>query len=140
VSAGASRGSPAALLHLVIVVGAIVTVAILAMLSTTGIVEPIPEIPLTVVRAAGLVLLVSGFTVAGMLSGRIPPRQTDQDELAWWQANAQKAVVTWAAGEGLAVVGGVLFLLTADVVVLAGLGGGGLLIILLNRPARMMEG
>jgi hypothetical protein len=92
------------------------------------------------VRVVGLVLLVSGFLVTGMLSGSIAPRQTDQGARAWWQANSSKAVITWAIAEGLAVVGGVLYLLTGDLVLLAGLGGGGLVILVLNRPQRMMEG
>jgi hypothetical protein len=140
VNGGKSTRSPATFVFLAVVVGAVVTVSILAVLGTLRVVEPIPNIPLTAVRVFGLVALVSGFMAAGMLSGRIPPLQTDQDEVSWWQANSQKAVVTWAAAEGIAVVGGVLFLLTADVVLLAALGGGGLLILLLNRPGRMMEG
>jgi hypothetical protein len=125
---------------LAIVAGVVLTVGTLAVLSAAGIVTPIPDLPLTTIRVVGLLLLVVGFTTAGMLSGSIPPRHASQDERAWWTANSQKAIGTWAMAEGLAVVGGVLFLLTSDLVLLAGLGGGGLLILLLNRPQRMMEG
>jgi hypothetical protein len=75
-----------------------------------------------------------------MLSGSIPPRQPDQDKGAWWKANGTKAGATWATAEGLAIIGGVLYFLTGDLVLLAGLGGGGLVILMLNRPGRMMEG
>jgi hypothetical protein len=127
-------------LFLAISAGAVLTVGILTVLGAAGIVSPIPGLPLTVVRVVGLVLLVVVFTVTGMLSGSIPPRQSGEDERAWWQANSQRAVGTWAMAEGLAVVGGVLYLLTSDLVPLVGLGGGGFLILLLNRPLRMMEG
>ena len=135
-----SARSPATLLYLAISAGTVVTLVVLVLLGSAGIVDPIPGLPLTVVRVVGLVLLVLGFTATGMLSGSIPPRQSGENEAAWWQANSGKAVATWAAAEGLAIVGGVLFLLTADLVLLAGLGGGGLVILVLNRPGRMMEG
>jgi hypothetical protein len=116
------------------------TLVILVVLGTVGIVGPIPGLPLTVIRVVGLVLLVVGFTATGVLSGSIPPLRSGENEIAWWQANSGKAVATWAAAEGLAIIGGVLFLLMADPVLLAGLGGGGLVILVLNRPGRMMEG
>ena len=132
--------SPAAIVFLAVALGAVTALVILAALGTVGIVEPIPNLPLTVMRLIGLVLLVSGFTVAGLLSGSISPRQIGQDDVAWWRANSAKAVVTWAMAEGLAIIGGVLFMLTGDLVLLAGLGIGGLVILGLNRPGRMMEG
>ncbi len=138
--AGELGGSPATIIFLAVTVGAVLSVATLAVLGSIGIVLPIPNLPLIMVRVVGLVLLVSGFLVTGMLSGSIAPRQTDQGARAWWQANSSKAVITWAIAEGLAVVGGVLYLLTGDLVLLAGLGGGGLVILVLNRPQRMMEG
>ena len=139
-ASGSTGGSPATLVFFAIAVGAVLTLAVLVTLGAGGIVYPIPDFPLTLVRVVGLVLLVAGFTVTGMLSGSIPPRQSNQDERAWWQANSQKAVGTWAMAEGLAVVGGVLYLLTGDLVLLVGLGGGGLMILLLNRSQRLMEG
>jgi hypothetical protein len=119
---------------------AILTVITLAVIGSLEIGIPKPDLPGTLLRVIGLVILVAGFIVTGMLSGSIPPRQTDQDELTWWRANSSKAIATWATAEGLAIIGGTFYFLTGDLVLLAGLGGGGLVILMLNRPGRMMEG
>jgi len=131
---------PAGILFSLIAFGAAAMLVVFVILGSLGVVSPVPNLPETVMRVVGLVILVSGFTVIGMLSGSIPPRQSSQTDWDWWQANSRKAVITWAGAEGLAVIGGVLFLITGDLVLLLGLGGGGLVILMLNRPKRMMEG
>ena len=136
---GHVRPNAPKLVFLAVAVGATLTLITLAVLGSIDLGFPRPELPTTVVRVAGLVLLISGFTVAGMLSGSIPPRQADQDDGAWWKANFMRAAVTWVIAEGLAIFGGVLYFLTGDLVLLAGLGGGGLVVLVLNRPGRMME-
>ncbi len=133
-------GNPASLVYLAIVFGAVLTVLVLVIVGASGVVSPIPDIPHTIVRVVSLVFLVSGVAVVGIISGGVRPRQGDMDELAWWRANSSRAVIAWAAAEGLAVVGGVLWLLTGDWVPLAGLGVGGLVVLVLNRPGRLMEG
>jgi len=123
-----------------IAIGAVMSLVVLAVIGVTAVNQPIVDLPSTVMRVVGLVLLVVGFTATGLFSGGIPRRQSSETEAAWWKANGGKAVATWACAEGLAVVGGVLFVLLGDLVLLAGLGGGGLVILMLNRPGRMMEG
>jgi hypothetical protein len=87
--------------------GAFVTVTVLVVIASAGIVSPIPNFPKLAIRIVSFVLLVAGFAVTGMFSGSIPPLQTGQDEGQWWQANSNKAVLTWALAEGTAAIGGV---------------------------------
>jgi FtsH-binding integral membrane protein len=136
----ASRTSPASLVYWALTGGAFVTVAVLAVVASAGIVAPIPNLPVSVIRIVCFVLLVAGFAVTGMFSGSVSPRQAGQDESGWWEANSNKAVLTWALAEATASVGAVLHMFTGDLIPLVALGGGGLLILLLNRPQRMMEG
>jgi hypothetical protein len=132
--------NPASLAYLSVVIGAVVGVGVLTVLGARGIVAPLDGLPFLPIRILGLVLLVSGFLATGMLSGGIPPRSPDADPLMWWKANSVRAVGTWAAAEGMAIVGGVFWLLSGDVILYGCLVGGGLVLLLLNRPQRMMEG
>jgi len=134
------KRNPAALIYVLVFAGAVLTTSILAVLGFAGIVSPIPDLPSVVLRVVGLVLLVLVFGVSGMVSGGIRPLAREQDEQDWWTENGSRAVATWALAEGLAVVGGVFWLLTGDLVILVGLGVGGVVILVLNRPGRMMEG
>lgn len=135
-----AAGNPASLVFLAIAFGAVLTVFVLAIVGALGLVSPIPDVPHMIVRVISLVFLVSGVAVVGMISGSIRPRRSDMDALAWWRANSSRALIAWAAAEGLAVVGGVLWLLTGDWIPLVGLGVGGLVVLVMNRPGRLMEG
>ena len=132
--------NPASLAYLSIVIGAVTGVGVLTVLGVRGIVTPLEGLPFLPIRIFGLVLLVSGFLAIGMLSGGIPPRSPDVHPLVWWKANSVRAVGTWAAAEGMAIAGGAFWLLSGDVILYGCLVGGGLVLLLLNRPQRMMEG
>lgn len=137
---GAMGGNKALIAYVVFFFGAASAVVILTVVRAAGIVTPSADLPLLTIRVVGLVLLVIGFVVTGVLSGRIPPKKSGEDDSAWWQANSSDAVATWATAEGIAILGGVFWLLTGDVILLIGLAGGGLVLLLLNRPQRMMAG
>jgi hypothetical protein len=132
--------NPVSLAYLSIFAGAVIGVGALTVLGARGIVSTMEGLPFLPIRIFGLVLLVSGFLAIGMLSGGIPPRSPDADPLVWWKANSVRAVSTWAAAEGMAIAGGVFWLLSGDVILYGCLVGGGLVLLLLNRPQRMMEG
>ncbi|MFC1640246.1 hypothetical protein ACFL3B_05750 [Gemmatimonadota bacterium] len=134
------KRSPASIVYLAVFAGAFLSVAALTIVGTTGIVSAPQGFPLLPFRIIGMVLLVLGFVATGVLSGGIPPRGSDADELEWWRANSTRAVSTWATAEGLAILGGVFWLLTRDMIVYVCLVGGGLVLLLLNRPQRLMEG
>lgn len=132
--------NPASLAYFSIAAGAVLGVGVLTVLGVRGIVSPVEGLPFLPIRIFGLVLLVTGFLATGMLSGGIPPRSPDSDLPTWWKANSVRAVAAWAAAEGMAIIGGVFWLLSRDLILYVCLVGGGLVLLLLNRPQRMMEG
>lgn len=139
-AAGESSKSPAAVVYLAVVAGATMVVIALTVVGFLGIVSPLSGLPHLPLRVGGLMLLVLGFLVTGMLSGGIPPCRADHDESEWWRANSARAVITWAAAESLAILGGVFWLLTGDLILYVCLVAGGLGLLFVNRPQRMMEG
>jgi len=138
--AGERGKSPAAVVYLAVGAGAALGVVALTVIGVLGIVTPMSTLPNLPFRVVGLVLLVVGFVATGMLSGGIPPCRAEERASEWWRANSTRAVITWAAAEGLAILGGVLWLLSGDLILYVCLVGGGLVLLLLNRPKRMMEG
>jgi len=69
---------------------------------------------------------------------RIEPLPPDESEEAWWQAYLSPCLVIWGLGESLAIIGGVFFLLTGDWMML-GVAGGGLVLLFLANPTRLMS-
>lgn len=134
-----SGRSPAVILHLAFAAGAMLGVVAIAVVGSLGIVTPIPDLPRTPMRAIGLVLMVGGFVATGALSGGVGPRRKDQSEMSWWRANSTRATATWALSEGLAIIGAVFWLLTRDIIVFVCLVGGGIGLLIFNRPGKMME-
>ena len=130
----------ALLVYLAGVAGAVLGVGALTVVGARGVVSPIDDLPLLPLRIIGMVLMVLGFLAVGVLSGGIPPRQPDANPSEWWAANSSRAVITWATAEGLAILGGVFWLLSGDMILYLCLVGGGLVLLFLNRPQRMMEG
>lgn len=139
-AAAPRRKNPAVLIYLAVWAGAVVCILALTVVGILSAMPLMPNPPLRTLRVIGLALLVAGFIGVGMLSGGILPCRADDDEMKWWRANSVRAVTTWAAAEGIAVLGAVFWLLTGDMVLYAGFVGGGLVLLMLNRPGRMMEG
>jgi hypothetical protein len=69
---------------------------------------------------------------------RITPLAPGGDENAWWNAHLVSALLIWAMGESVAVLGSVFFFISGDPLMLAMIGGG-LLLLFLSRPGRLME-
>ncbi len=126
--------------YITLVFSAISAIVVLLAVSSMGVVTGSLELPLLPFRIVGLALLIVGFTVGGMMSGGIKPKSADEDATTWWQTNSQKAVLVWMIGEGLAVIAGVSWILVADMLLLVALSVGGLMLLFLNRPQRMIGG
>ena len=101
---------------------------------------PVVDIPnaVSVLRMTALGLFVAVVIVVRVLRSRIQPLAPDGDENAWWNAHLLPALAMWAAGEGVAMLGSVFFFLDGDLVMLAVISGG-LLLLLLSRPGRLKE-
>lgn len=101
---------------------------------------PIAQLPdaRTGLRITALVATAVLALVVRVLRGRITPLAAGGDENVWWNAHLPPALAIWAIGEGGAFLGSVLFFLDGDVLMLA-LIGGGLLLLLASRPGRLMR-
>lgn len=104
------------------------------------LVFPVIDLPNAVaaLRVSALVIMVGQAVVVRMLRNRIAPLSPGGDENAWWNAHLVSAMAIWGLGEGVALLGSAFFFLAGDVVMLAMIGGG-LFLLLMSRPGRLME-
>lgn len=103
------------------------------------LVSPIVDLPGATpgLRVAAALLIVTLAVLVRVLRSRIQPLSPDGDENAWWNAHLPSALAIWSAGEGAVLLGSVFFFLSGDIVMLA-LIAAGLLLLLLSRPSRLM--
>jgi hypothetical protein len=101
---------------------------------------PVVEMPeaRTGLRIAAVMATVTLGVVVRVLWHRITPLAEGGDENTWWNAHLVPALAIWAVGEGGAFLGSVFFFLDGDVLMLAMIGGG-LLLLLRSRPGRLMH-
>jgi hypothetical protein len=100
---------------------------------------PLIDLPraVTGLRVTALVVMVVLAIVVRAFRNRITPLPPTGDENAWWNAHLPAALTIWAVGEGVALLGSLFFFLAGDVLVLAMIAVG-LLVLLLSRPSRLM--
>ena len=131
------RQADPGIIHTALLAGALFVAPLAVFLRLVFPVVDIPHaIPGLRVTALGLLMVLA--IVVRVLRSRIQPLAPDGDENAWWNAHLLSALGMWAAGEGVAMLGSVFFFLDGDLVMLAVIGGG-LLLLLLSRPGRLKE-
>jgi len=103
------------------------------------LVFPLIDLPWAVpgLRVAAVALMIAQAIVVQLRRDRIAPLPPDGDENAWWNAHFVSALLIWALGEIVAFLGSVFFFLDGDPLMLA-MVGGGLLLLFLARPGRLM--
>lgn len=92
-----------------------------------------------VFRIVTAAVLVGALFTAGLLWSRIPALRDWPDQAAWWREQAGRAVVVWALAEGAAMMGGVVWFLTGDPLILVGVTGAALAMLVMYRPGRLAE-
>lgn len=104
------------------------------------LVFPVIDVPDAVLalRVSALIVMVGQAVGVRVLRNRIAPLAPGGDENAWWNAHLLPALTIWAVGEGVALLGSVFFFLAGDLLMLAMIGGG-LFLLLMSRPGRLME-
>jgi len=90
------------------------------------------------IRFIGGVVLVASLVLVRLVRSGVIPRQRGQDRNSWWAANAGRVLVIWAVADAVAMCGTVFWFLTGDPVLLA-LTAFGLLLLVLNRPGRLID-
>ena len=89
------------------------------------------------IRLIGGVVLVASLVLVRLVRSGVIPRQQGQDRNSWWAANGGRVLVIWALADAVAMCGTVFWFLTGDPVLLA-LTVFGSLLLMLNRPGRLM--
>lgn len=101
---------------------------------------PIVDLPrfIPAFRMAALIVMVAQVIVVRLSRARIAPLPPDGDENAWWNAHLVPALLIWAVGEAVVLLGTLFFFLAGDPLMLA-MVAGGFLLLFLSRPGRLMQ-
>ena len=91
-----------------------------------------------VLRTAALILLFVQIITVRLLRNGVASLAPGQSEASWWQVNFARTALIWLVGAGLAVVGGLIFFLTGDVLTLF-VGIAGLVLLAVARPDHLMR-
>lgn len=89
-------------------------------------------------RFVAIALLIAQAVVVRVVRNRIEALLPEESEEAWWSAYLSPCLVIWGLGVSLAIVGSGFFFLTGDWMVL-GVAGGGLVLLFLSNPTRLMS-
>jgi hypothetical protein len=100
---------------------------------------PLIDLPLAIpaLRIVAVAVMVLQAVIVQLRRARIVPLEPNGDENAWWNAHLVSALLIWTLGESIAFLGSVFFFLDGDPLMLAMIGGG-LLLLFLSRPGRLM--
>ena len=101
---------------------------------------PVVDFPkaITGLRIAAVLAMFAQAAVVRLRRDRIAPLPPNGDENAWWNAHFVSAFLIWVMGESVAVLGSLFFFISGDPLMLAMIGGG-LFLLFLSRPGRLME-
>ncbi len=94
--------------------------------------------PVFVLQAAALAFGASGFGAATVIRSRIQPLERGDSEDTWWQSNFGRALLVWALIESPSVAGTVFHFITGSVLPLI-VTGVGLVLLMINAPARLVQ-
>jgi hypothetical protein len=101
-----------------------------------------PAITLTklapLLRTVALAVLFVQIITVRLLRNRISPLRPGQTEAQWWQAYFGPTALIWLVGAGLAVLGGVIFFVTGDLLTLF-VGVAGVVLLGVARPDHLMR-
>ena len=99
--------------------------------------EPYQDLVL-VFRIVALAELVIAVILIRMVRRRMEPFALGGDEVAWWRAHMAQAIIVWALAEGAVLLGAIFWLLTGDLVLLAGVAAVALALLVMNHPRALM--
>lgn len=128
----------AQVVHFGMVLGVVIIVLVFTVMRPALAVERMGELT-TVFRIVALLALFLTVIVMRLVKAQIEPIRSRDDRDAWWQAVLPKAIVVWALADGAAMLGAVFWLLTGDYLILAVVTGVALAMLVLHRPAVLME-
>lgn len=125
------------LLHIIMVAGVATLVLILAIVRSMVPYDPMTDL-VPVLRIVAGVLLVAAYVVMRVFRADIVPLVPGGDRRAWWRQQGTKALIIWVLAEGAAMIGTVFWFITGDLALLVGVAGVALVLLVMNRPAKLM--
>ncbi|NIN11488.1 MAG: hypothetical protein GTN62_08280 [Gemmatimonadales bacterium] len=127
----------ATLIHGAMVTGVVLIIVVFVFLRQAIEQEPYRDLVL-VFRIVALAELVFAAILIRVVRHRMAPFEPAGDEAEWWRAHLAQAVIIWALAEGAALLGAILWFLTADVALLVGVAGVALALLVLNHPRALL--
>lgn len=124
--------------HSALVVGVVVIMLVFGVVRELATFQSAPEL-LTVFRIVAFAELAAVVLVARVLWGRVSPLREAANVVQWWSGQAGRLIIVWSLAEGAAMLGGVLWLLTGDRLILVGVTGVALALLVMYRPSRVAE-
>ena len=129
----------ARVVHTVMVAGVVMIVITFAVIQQVTQPEPLDEL-LWILRLIALANVLGVMVLARSFRSQLRPLQAAENEDAWWRSYAVPVLLVWALADGAAIVGAVFWLLTGDMPILVGVSAVSLMVLVANRPARLVEG
>ena len=129
----------AQILHSAMVAGVVVIAIVFGMLGRLAPLGHLEEL-VTLFRFVAVAELAMAAVVMRLMRARLEPLRRGGEPDAWWGRFGSRAILIWALAEGSAVFGAVLWFLTGDVVLLAGVTGIALILLVMHRPRTLTEG
>jgi hypothetical protein len=121
-----------------LVVGAVLTLVGFGLVREVVSQEP-PDLPLLAVRLVAFAELAAVVVIARIVRMRIQPYDGATDEHAWWRHHGARGIIIWALAEGSTLFGAVLWFISGDRLILAGVAGVSLALLVAFRPARLLQ-
>lgn len=129
--AAATDTSTVRLIHLSLVLGVLLFLAVALFVRTGPVAITDPRLP-TLLVVAGVPILI----LAQVLRSRIAPRRAGEPSAVWWQANLTRAILVWSLVEAASLLGIVGFWLTGNRLPLA-LTAAGVVLFMVSAPGRL---
>ena len=126
------------ILHTALFAGALFMAPMTALLRWIAPIVHVGAGTATVLRFVAIATLMAQAVVVRIVRNRIEPLPPGGDEDAWWNAFLTPCLVIWGLGESLTILGSVFFFLTGDWLML-GVAAGGLVLLFLANPTRLMR-
>ena len=126
------------LIHTALFAGAIFATPLTALLRWVAPVIHIGGTPALTLRYLALAILMGQAVVVRVVRNRIEALPPGASEDEWWNTYLPPCLLIWGLGESLAILGSLFFFVTGDWLML-GVASGGLVLLFLANPTRLMR-
>lgn len=126
------------ILHAALFAGALFMTPLTALLRWIAPLAHVEGRAAVVLRFIAIATLMAQAVVVRAVRMRIGSLPPEDSEDTWWNIYLPHCLLIWGLGVSLATLGSVFFFLTGDFLML-GVAGGGLVLLFLSNPTRLME-